>query len=116
MNREKEEKKKKRKKEMRQWIGVCPHQLNPRQPLATHGITAWQPMGSRVASSANEAAKLHNQWEHFCPQPEKLETAAEMETGWQNALQESLFFDGCNILPGYKHVFPRLMHIYFSSE
>lgn len=46
---------------MRQQIGVCPHQLNPRQPLATHGITAWQPMGSRVAFSANEAAKLHNQ-------------------------------------------------------
>lgn len=79
MNREKE--KKKKKKEMRQWIGVCPHQ-NPRQPLATHGITAWQPIGSREASSANEAAKLHNQWEHFCSQPEMLETAAEMETAW----------------------------------
>lgn len=99
---------------MRQRIDVCPHQLNRRQPLATHGITAWQPMGTRMAFSANEAARLHNQWEHFCPQPEILETAAEM--GWLNALQESLFSEGCNILPGYKCVFPRLMHIYFSSE
>lgn len=78
---------------MRQRIGACPDQLNARQPLATHGITAWQPMGARAPFSANEAAKLHSQGEHFCPQPETLETAAEMETGWENALQESLFSD-----------------------